>query len=192
MGRKYTKRLSNRKNTKRKNTKRKNTKRNNTLKSRVSKRKNTLKSRVSKRRKNSLNRRNNLKRLKKKRSNKKRLFKGGAVWDTSHEGGLLFKRIGDLENLSLPNNRLGQEPNESTKNMLKALWEYTNNDEDVKWQSDAPDEVRQLVVEIYGALDTFTPEECNQHIPIYLDEIDAFWGKYEESGGESDWETDDY
>ena len=64
MGRKYTKRLSKRMNTKRKNTRRKNT-----LKSRVSKRKNTL------------NRRNNLKRLR-----KKRLFKwvGGGCHGNSN------------------------------------------------------------------------------------------------------------
>jgi hypothetical protein len=91
MGRKYTKRLSKRLSKRRKNT----------LKSRVSKR---LK--VSKR-KNTLNRRKNtVRRLKKKRTNKKRLFKGGGgVWDTLTEGGILFERIDAVEDDALEGNQ---------------------------------------------------------------------------------------
>ena len=197
MGRKYTKRLSNRKNTKRKNTNRKNT-----LKSRVSKRKNTLKSRVSKR-KNSLNRRNNLKRLKKKRSNKKRLFKGGAVWRSTDDGEKLAKEIDALEDLALPPN-----PESGAKVMLKLLWGKTNVDE-VDWICVAPDTTMDLSTAIHMALDTFTPNECKLLLPHYLKLIDAFKNETlaeieeyrrehdegycdeEESDGESDWESDD-
>lgn len=90
MGRKYTKRLSKRLSKRRKNT----------LKSRVSKR---LK--VSKR-KISLNRRKNtVRRLKKKRTNKKRLFKGGSVWRTLREGDTLFNKIDAVEDDALDGNQ---------------------------------------------------------------------------------------
>ena len=91
MGRKYTKRLSKRLSKRRKNT----------LKSRVSKR---LK--VSKR-KNTLNRRKNtVRRLKKKRTKKKGVGKGGGgVWDTLTEGGILFERIDAVEDDALEGNQ---------------------------------------------------------------------------------------
>ena len=126
MGRKYTKRLSKRLSKRRKNT----------LKSRVSKR---LK--VSKR-KNTLNRRKNtVRRLKKKHTNKKRLFKGGGVWDTLTEGGILFERIDAVEDDAL----------EGNQSALKAL----NDLATAMGHRITGDDIRDYSIAILGTLDTY-------------------------------------
>jgi hypothetical protein len=142
MGRKYTKRLSKRLSKRRKNT----------LKSRVSKR---LK--VSKR-KNSLNRRKNtVRRLKKKRTNKKRLFKGGAKWKELHP------ELSDLLNTLNDDESAGAT---EVKQQLYLL--IVGND-------DYPPDSRLFLLNMTTALDNMDETKCNSTAPLYITSIKDFY-----------------